>query len=39
MVRQLVTPREGINLVSSLPHIAKEAFNRIGTANEAMHNQ
>ena len=29
--------REGVNLIGALPDIAKEAFNRIGTANGAMH--
>jgi hypothetical protein len=29
--------REGINLIGSLPHIPKEAFNRIGAPNVAMH--
>jgi len=29
--------RECINLVCSLSNIAKEAFNRIGTANGMMH--
>src|SRR5260370_33655083 len=28
---------EGINLIGTLPDIAKEAFNRVGTANVAMH--
>src|SRR5205823_13851577 len=28
---------EGINLIGPLPDIAKEAFNRVGTANGAMH--
>lgn len=29
--------REGVNLVSPLPHIAKETFNGIGAANVTMH--
>ena len=29
--------REGVNLIGTLPHIAKQAFNDIGTANVAMH--
>ncbi len=29
--------REDINLIGALPHIAKQAFNRIGAANVAMH--
>jgi hypothetical protein len=29
--------RKGVNLVGALPDIAKEAFNRIGTTNIAMH--
>ena len=31
--------REGINLIGALSHIAKEAFNRVGTANVAMHDR
>jgi hypothetical protein len=30
---------EGVNLVSTLPNIAKETFNGIGTANVAMHDR
>jgi hypothetical protein len=30
---------KGINLIGSLPHIAKETFNGIGTANVAMHDR
>jgi hypothetical protein len=29
--------RKGVNLIGPLPHIAEEAFNRIGAANVAMH--
>ena len=29
--------REDINLIGALPHIAKQAFNRIGAANVAVH--
>src|SRR5947208_10194994 len=28
---------EGVNLIGASSHIAKEAFNRIGTANMSMH--
>ena len=28
---------EDVDLIGALPHIAKQAFNRIGTANVAMH--
>jgi hypothetical protein len=36
MVRQLVRGREGINLISALAHVAKQAFNGIGAANVAV---
>ena len=31
--------RESIDLIGALPHIAKEAFNRVGAANVAMHDR
>jgi hypothetical protein len=31
--------REGINLIGALPHIAKQAFNRIRAANAAVHDR
>jgi len=39
MVRQLVAPREGVDLVGALAHIAKQAFNGIGAANGAVHHR
>ena len=35
--RQLVAPREGVNLIGTSSHRAKKAFNRIGTANMVLH--
>src|SRR2546421_10237925 len=35
--RQLVSKVQGINLIGASSHIAKKAFNGIGTANMAMH--
>jgi hypothetical protein len=39
MVRQLVAPREGVDLIGALPHEASQAFNRIGAANVAVHHR
>src|SRR6266702_2957034 len=39
MVRQLVSVRACVNLIRPLANIAKEAFNRIGAANVAMHDR
>src|SRR5260221_13911207 len=37
MVRQLVTPREGVDLIGAPSHEASETFDRIGGLNVSMH--
>jgi hypothetical protein len=39
MVRQLVAPREGVDLIGALPHEAPQALDRIGAANGAVHDR
>ena len=37
MVRQLVAPREGVDLIGALSHEASETFDRVGGLNVSMH--
>jgi hypothetical protein len=37
MVRQLVSKVQDINLIGTLPHVAEEAFDRIGRLDMSVH--